>query len=412
MKRLSLLLALLVILLTSCSDNKDISTTEIVISNPIGVERIDQYVELDLGKIESVITNFDKNAFSVVIDGEAVSAQIVGEDKLGFIVDLGPNENKTITVNSGEAAGPTEFKSRAYAEIAEKIDYEMKDGKYIGGSYKNMDSIRVPDDHIDHNELYKYEGPGWESDKVGYRMYIDWRNRIDIFGNTTNDLVLKKVGAKDLFAVSDSYHELQSWGMDIMKVGPTLGIGTYGMYSDTGEVGFVSIEDRDSVFVKIPENGPVLAGVHVDYYGWQVDDKKYDVHSDLSITAGSRLTRASLKITNDPESLITGFAKHEGTDFIKGSSTEGWNYIGLYGKQSLNNDNLGIGLFYNNGELIEQTEDAANYIVELKPKNDRVQYYFCAAWEKEPNGIKNADEFKEYLELVNSKLNNPVKIEY
>lgn len=412
MKRLSLILALFVILFVSCSDNKDKNSVDVVITNPIGVERIDQYVELDLNKIEGAITNFDKNAFAVMIDGQAVPAQIIGKDKIGFVVNLAPNEKKTVTVKSGEAAGPTEFKSRAYAEIAQKVDYEMKDGKYIGGRYQNFDSLRVPDDHIDHNELYKYEGPGWESDKVGYRMYIDWRNRTDIFGNTTNDLVLKKVGVKDLFAVTDSYHELQSWGMDVFKVNLTLGIGTYAMYSDTSKVGLVSVESRDSVFVKIPENGPVLAGVHVDYYGWQVDDKKYDLSSDLSITAGSRLTKADLKITNNPECLITGFAKYEGTEFIKGTSSEGWNYIGLYGTQSLNNDDLGIALFYNNNGLIKQTEDDANYIVELKPQDEKVQYYFCAAWEKEPNGIKNIDEFKEYLELVNSELNNPVKIEY
>jgi len=75
-----------------------------------------------------------------------------------------------------------------------KVDYDFKNGKYLGGRFQNFSRVRIPDDHTDHNALFKYEGPGWESDKVGYRLYIDWRNRIDIFGKQTNDLVLSNVG--------------------------------------------------------------------------------------------------------------------------------------------------------------------------------------------------------------------------
>jgi hypothetical protein len=59
------------------------------------------------------------------------------------------------------------------------------------------------------------------------------------------------------------------------------------------------------------------------------------------------------------------------------------------------------------------TEDELSYIVKLKPENGRVEYYFCAAWEHEPNGIKNRNEFIKYLDDTLELLNNPpvVKIE-
>ena len=76
------------------------------------------------------------------------------------------------------------------------------------------------------------------------------------------------------------------------------------------------------------------------------------------------------------------------------------------------NDKLGIALFYNEKDLIEFTEDEINYVVVLKPVEGKVTYYYCAAWEQEPNGITNENDFINYLDNELQKLNNPVKVEY
>ena len=88
-----------------------------------------------------------------------------------------------------------------------------------------------------------------------------------------------------------------------------------------------------------------------------------------------------------------------------------WQYIALYGKQSLADDDLGIGLFYKKSDLIVNYEDEVNYGVSLKPNEGQVEYYFCAAWEKEPVGIKDADAFVAYLVQVAATLNNNLEIE-
>ena len=61
---------------------------------------------------------------------------------------------------------------------------------------------------------YKAEGPVWENDKVGFRIYFDQRNAKDIFGKTKPQIVLDTVGnAGDKF-----YHHLDSaWGMEIKR---------------------------------------------------------------------------------------------------------------------------------------------------------------------------------------------------
>ena len=43
--------------------------------------------------------------------------------------------------------------------------------------------------------------------------------------------------------------------------------------------------------------------------------------------------------------------------------------------------------------------------------NDKIEYYFCAAWEQEEKAIKNFDEFKNYLNETQQLLNNPPTIE-
>jgi hypothetical protein len=201
---------------------------------------------------------------------------------------------------------------------------------------------------------------------------------------------------------------MQSWGMDIFKVGKSLGIGSLGMMTNKVEM----ISKTDSIICAISKNGPVKSEVKTNYYGWQVGDKKFNVESRYSIVAGSRLSKHAIVIDGDPDNLVTGLAKHEGTNYIKSNNGKGWNYIALYGKQSLAGDNLGIAIFFKQKDLIEITEDNLSHIVKLKPTNGKLEYYFGAAWQQEYNGIKSQNEFEKFLIDTVDELNNSIKVEY
>jgi len=298
-----------------------------------------------------------------------------------------------------------QYKNRTYAELAMKFDAVYKDKKFNGDQFENFTKVVVPKIHKDHDALFKYEGPGWESEKVGYRFYLDWRNATDIFGKKVNELVLHKVGTNDVIAKDDSYHEMQEWGMDIFKVGSTLGIGSIGMM-DNDKIEMVS--KTDQVSCEISFNGPLLSEVVTKYNGWLVGENKYDLISKLSISAGSRITNVNLEINENAPNIITGLAKHNNTEFIKSSADGDWQYIALWGKQTLADDNLGIVLFFKKSDLIKQSEDEINYFVSLKPVNNNVNYAFAAAWEKEPNGIKSQEDFIKYINNEITKLNNPL----
>lgn len=393
----------------SCSTNK--KTFSFFVTNPISIDRTDELVSISLEEILKNHSDFNLSSFRVLLSGKEIPYQIEtkeGKQFVSVLISLKPNEKGKVTVEYGNDVSPSNFKNETYAELSPKKGGIYFDGKFRGPEFAVVESYKVPSIHKDHDALFKYEGPGWESEIVGYRLYLDWRNATDIFGKKIKKLVLKEVGIYDTVAKDDSYHNMQEWGMDIFKVGSSLGIGSFGMWSNN-KVNKVSV--TDSIKYNLLKNGPIKSEFSIDYYGWLVDNKKYDLNANISINARCRLTKCELTI-DKAENLVTGLAKYEGTNFLKSGNLQGWNYLGLYGKQTFANDNLGIAVLYNQENAIELTEDNLSHVIKLKPINSKVSYYFTAAWVQEPNGIKNQDDFVKYLDNLLIQFNNPLIVEF
>ena len=198
--------------------------------------------------------------------------------------------------------------------------------------------------------------------------------------------------------------------MDILKVGNSLGMGSIAMlYNNKVEM----VSKVDSTTCRIAINGPLCSAVSTKYTGWNVDHHKYGLDSRLSIKAGSRLTRHDLNINPQADNLCTGLVKDKNAKPIRpqiDDNSGDWTYIAQYGKQSLNNDNLGMAILYKKSDMKMVTEDDLSQIVVLTPKNGKLTYYFLAAWELELDGIKNIEGFKTYLQQLIIKMNNPVQV--
>lgn len=398
----------LAFLIWSCNTNKSATTPSITISNPIAQARIDAFIVLDANELRASYADLDLSKIALfhgetTLPFQANDLDADGNiDEIVMVTDLAANESKTIELRTVETQ-PT-FTKRTQAELSHKVGGTWDDRVYVGGDFQNVNELRVPDEHTDHSFFVRYEGPGWESDKVGYRFYLDWRDASDIFGKTTTDMVLQDVG-QDGF---DSYHELSDWGMDVLKVGESLGIGTVAKWHN-GKAERVAI--TDSVFCKIALNGPVESLIRTTYYGWEIADQKTDLLSELSIAAGSRLTKHDVTLSNSLDSLCTGIVKLDSTILLQ-NTEEAWGYLATWGKQSLNNDMLGMAVLFKTTDLLKQAEDTHSQVVVLKPTDNKLSYYFLAAWEKEPSGITTQAAFEAYLTSVVKELSNPVKITY
>ncbi|KAB5485736.1 MULTISPECIES: DUF4861 family protein [Flagellimonas] len=283
-----------------------------------------------------------------------------------------------------------------YAEISIKEGGTWEDGprghkEYIGGTFKNVEKMTVPEEHTDHSWYIRYEGPGWENKNVGYRLYLDWRNAIDIYGKKVDSLVLPYVG-QDGF---DSYHEMSDWGLDILKAGKSMGIGGYGRFVNDSVVHFQKV---GSTMASV-ESGKDAAIVTIDYKGWEAADITTDLKTTLSIYPEDRFTKAELKPSTAFSGLSTGIVKFDHVPLKSKTSSEGkWGYIATYGNQTLVNDTdlLGMAVFYKMDELDKMVEGPHDHLMVFKPTTSGITYYFLGAWEQELNGITNeADFFKD-----------------
>lgn len=386
--------------------------TTLSVKNPAAFAREDAQIIIDLAKLKAQAPEFNDKAFVVLHNAQELASQVNDRnddgnaDEIVCVTDFAANETKALTVRyakSGELS--REYPKRTQAELSHKVGGKFVNRKYEGGTFQNVQFLRVPPEHTDHSFYIRYEGPGWESDKVGYRFYLDWRNAIDIFGKKISAMVLQNVG-QDGF---DSYHAMADWGMDVLKVGESLGLGSLAMWHE-GKAQRVA--QTDSVTCAIIANGAVYSQIQTKYFGWKVGGGAYNVVSNLSITAGSRLTKHEVEIDGNPPNLCTGIVKLDSTVLLASPETNtGWAYLATYGKQSLANDNLGMAVLYQKNDLIETNEDKHSHVVILKPENGRLTYYFLGAWEQEPNGIKTQEKFEAYLDQTIAELNAPVVIE-
>src|SRR5690606_36082317 len=198
------------------------------------------------------------------------------------------------TVNNASTAQ----NAKTYAEISIKEGGQWNGKKYEGGTFKKVQDHTLPSTHTDHYYYIRYKCPGSESNKVGYRLYLDWRNAIDIFGKLAEDMVLQDVG-QDGF---DSYHNMSDWGADILKVGKGLGIGSIGRVVNNELLHFNKVENTSARV----ENSNSNSKVFVNYKGWETNGESTDLSSELTIFPDQRYTRHTIQSSNALNGIVTG----------------------------------------------------------------------------------------------------------
>ncbi|HEX5057475.1 MAG TPA: glycoside hydrolase family 88 protein [Gammaproteobacteria bacterium] len=406
--------------LTACSPSREegaVAWGELV--NPSAFERINEPVYFSfraLGLHENNSQPIAVRAGGSVLPGQIIDSDGDGAaDGLLALADFKAGAKLKINIVTdadavqAASAGP----KRTQAELSRKTggqwewDKELNHHKYVGGRFENVRRLTPPAEHTDHSEFIRYEGPGIESDLVGYRIYLDWRNGFDIFGKKTREMALQNTG-QDGF---ESYHHMADWGMDILKVGAALGIGGFGYWNEgSGKVERVS--QLDGWDASILEDGNIYSALKIRYKGWRVAGRKVDLDARLSMTAGSRLVHVNLESSEELPNLALGIVKHPGTVLLTGDMNvtgQAWTWIASWGRQSLSGDDdqLGMAILFRREALDAQADDGLNYLAVAEPSNKKLEYYFLAAWELEPAGITSQQAFVEYLNREAERLTMP-----
>ncbi|MBV6644314.1 MAG: DUF4861 family protein [Cyclobacteriaceae bacterium] len=334
--------------------------------------------------------------------GDTVPTQLAGDD-LMFLVSIPSGQNVTLDIAATSVKEYPIFTSRTQVYLGHRPGRE---GYFNPVQELVRDTAHEPQSWP---YLYQYEGPGWESELVAFRSYFDSRNGKDIFGKTDKKLLAKSIG------LGENYHKLQPWGMDVLKVGSSLGAGALALLKNgkTYRLG-PTVEAK----FQIIENGPIRSTLRLTYQGWEVAGRSYGLEEEISISANKRWYESSVRLIGGTpqDTLVTGIVNLKGLPLDQFSES-GWQVLYTHGDQSENEDGLGMALMIDENTYAGSAEApsegegiTSTYLSYMVPSNGQYAFRFYAGWELENEVFATNRGFKEALTAAIQQFNQNIRV--
>jgi len=315
-------------------------------------------------------------------------------DELTFVATFSPGQERTFTILS--SGGKHEWPSRTDAQNFKRIIGEG--GKKI---LQPVDDDDVPGTGRD-RKAYRFDGVGWESEVAGYRLYLDERNATDIQGKRKPGLYWKWIGESGV-----DYQLDADWGMDVLHVGPALGVGAIAFWVGDSVLKPLVLDRQRT---RIVARGPVRAVVRVEYRGWDIGSEKVSLTSLFSIYAGDRVSmhRVILEKGPSPSTIATGIVTHDSTEVF-------WNpdqaWLCTVGHQSRANDTLLMALTVPAGSVIKKTEDGYNQLLLLSiEEHEPLDILISSYWQGETGRMWSREEQASFMQTTSRRLNEPLRV--
>lgn len=367
------------------------SGTTITVRNPTAIAEPDALVTLPAALVPK-----GSGAWSIQVGDKALPAQRLADGRLIFTMPLAAHGVRRVRLMPhATTAAP-----RVDAVLNVRIGGAKRGDAFTGGHYRRLDRFAVPTSHSIHDNLIAFEGPGWESDRVAYRLYLDERGVTDIFGKKLPAPILGKIGIG-----GDNYHDMADWGQDIFQVDQSLGMGGLGVEKAGRAVQIGS----SALTAEVIEKGPVRAGIRVTAHGAYMPAGAADLSATYRIAAGSRLTMVEAHASRADAPIVAGLTHHQGMKVIEGHAPGGWHYIATWGAQSLARDDLGIALFFPPEDATGPIDDGQTLFVRFRD-SCAIRYAFAAAWAQERGGIRGEAAFRLWLDEAAQTLAHPATV--
>jgi len=405
---------LVIIIFSSCNHSKSI---QIDFNNPNPVEMDDQVVVVTRKIFEERIGNDLENLFPLPASRfQTLPVQyddLDGDgkwDEVAFLTSFNPEEKKSIEFALENEVNQTEdFKSftnihfgakPAADKPAQPVDYFV-----LNGNDLPWDDEYYP---------FQMDGPAWENDKVGFRLYFDGRNAKDIFAKRKPELVLENIGLDSLGNPVDNYHVLEDWGRDVLQVGNSLGAGGLAMLKNDSlhRLGIIRGAEQDvvdSTVFRLINKGPVRAIFSLTYHGWQVENEKIDLQEIISINTGEFCFHSKVIPINPGKriTLVSGMSNLNNDKPLQVIETDSKLTLLTHDKQSYEKEYfLGMALSaekasetaYNQATDSGQGVVSSYYISQSVKPNQKWEYTFYACCELADPKFRNQEFFKNFIQ--------------
>lgn len=399
MKKSKLVFLLIALLAVACSPSPDVI---LQVSNTMNEARSDASILLSRGEISRWIgIPDDKLPVLSYENGQAMACQLDdldGDgnwDEIFGLISLEANEQIKLEVRFKDADAYPQFHKRtnlhlgaarqAYAALQEAPRLE-------GVSFHNYGERTMAE--------YQMEGIAWENDKVGFRNYMDQRNGMDIFGKLSSEMVLDEVGKEG----GDSYHEPANWGMDILKVGTSLGAGGIAyLYKDS----LYRVGDNGSGTYQTIMEGSQRSRFLLNYSNWQVEDMKLEVNHQIEITAGRHYYQSEVSYNGTDQilHLVPGIVNMKSKEVYLERLDDNYSALFTHDLQAEDTTMLAMALMVSNTYL-KSTGEAPKkgkgitksyYAVLDASPGESITYRFYSLWEKEDERWASKEEVLAFL---------------
>jgi hypothetical protein len=411
----------LLVIMAACKNSSETSHT-ITVKNTSTEELKSKPVILQKKQVPGSHTGFP---LITTANGDTIASQLDDLDRDGnwdelfFVADFKPEEERQFRLSWSDATIKTTPKAHIRFGVRQTenstVQPALSDTFYAD---------QLPG--VIGYQHYQTDGPTWENDKVGFRIYLDGRNSIDVYGKKVSYITSDSIGIGKDGHTENNYSEMKDWGMDILGVGNSVGIGGISLkvkdsLARLGVTEQDSLNNVDSTICNIISNGDTRSILEFDYRNWKPIDRNYHVKITTSIWPGMYAFQNTINLQDlqANDTLLIGLVNSNTTKPAEEINVnDKWVVLLTHDQQSINKTwFMGMALILPKEQYAgffdapKQGRLSNTFLAKMNAKNNQpLTYYAVAAWELSDPGFKDPVYFKNYVTNLTKQIDASLKI--
>lgn len=396
-------------------------TVKVTVSNEWNMDKANEPVVVKLNEVKKL--GFEVKSAKVMLAGKEVACQLddmngdLKADEVFFLTDIRKGEKQVFDVElQGATSNLTQGKADENARIYTALQIRDKQDKH-----PDVLRVEAAGESFLFNDIYMH-GVTIESDIVGYRIYFDHRQNIDLYGKKYRRIELPETQ----FYTSTEQLQ-QGYGVDVLWAGNAIGCGSFKDWKNGQPENWTKVAVRGQ---RVVTTGALRTVVEVYDLGVQAEDgSTYDMHQYYSLYAGHRDLTVDVQFDKPlDKTFCTGVQKVGVTaeDSVRrGHTPEGilradgiaasWgcDYPDMGKKQVWAPEPVGLAVYVPTEYISGQQEDELNYLYTIKSgKSNSIRYYISFCADKEEQGYHSAKEWFASLDNWKENVNHPVQVKW